>query len=67
MEKNLQTNFESVGKLMLASVLSKLYVEVRKTDGEHYNKTASLNSIRAGIKICNQVSQNKVALIKSST
>ena len=39
---------QQVDKLTLASVFSKFYLEVRKTDGEHY-KTASLNSIRAGI------------------
>lgn len=54
-EKKLPQNFEALSKSELDSVLCKFYVEVRKVDGDYY-KTASMNSLRAGI--CRYVKDN---------
>ena len=47
-EKGPNQEFEKLDKTTLASLLSKFYLEARKTDGDFY-KTSSLNSIRAGL------------------
>ena len=47
-KKGQSEEFEKLTKAELDSVLCLFYVEIRKLDGDYY-KTASLNSIRAGL------------------
>ncbi|XP_041458312.1 uncharacterized protein KIAA1958-like [Lytechinus variegatus] len=47
-EKCIDIDLETVDKSTLAPILSKFYVELRKSDGSHY-KTASLNSLKSGL------------------
>ena len=47
-EKGQSEEFEKLTKAELDSVLCLFYVEIHKLDGDYY-KTASLNSIRAGL------------------
>ena len=54
-EKGQSEEFEKLTKAELDSVLFLFYVEIRKLDGDYY-KTASLNSIRAGL--CRHVKDN---------
>ena len=54
-EKGQSEEFEKLTKAELDSVLCLFYVEIRKQDGDYY-KTASLNSIRAGL--CRHLKDN---------
>ena len=54
-EKGQCEDFEKLSKAELDSTLCLFYVEIRRLDGEYY-KTASLNSIRAGI--CRHLKDN---------
>ena len=47
-EKNIDIDLETVDTTTLAAILSKFYVELRKSDGSHY-KTSSMNALKAGI------------------
>ena len=47
-EKGKDQDFEKLDKTNLASLLSRFYLEARKSNGDFY-KTSSLNSIRAGL------------------
>ena len=47
-EKGKNQDFEQLDKTTLASLLSRFYLEARKSDGDFY-KTSSLNNIRAGL------------------
>ncbi|XP_060793158.1 uncharacterized protein LOC132896388 isoform X3 [Neoarius graeffei] len=47
-EKHIATDIEQLEKRAIAEILSKFYLEVRKSDGDFYKRT-SLVSIRAGI------------------
>ena len=46
--KNRPEDFENFEKDELGNVLSRFYVEARRSDGNHY-KTSSLNGVRAGL------------------
>lgn len=48
LEKGIDIDLETVDKCTLATILSRFYVELRKSDGSHY-KTASLNSLKSGL------------------
>ena len=47
-ERNYSEDFENLDKNDLGRVLSRFYVEARRSDGDHY-KTGSLHSVRAGL------------------
>lgn len=47
-EKNIDIDLETVDTTTLAAILSKFYVQLRKSDGSHY-KTSSMNALKAGI------------------